>query len=120
MKPDKLRSKKIKHPRFVRPNVGRPDRRRLKDTWRKPRGIDNKQREKQVKMGALPNIGYRNPKSLRGLHPSGYSEVLVRCLADLQGLDKGTIAVRIASSVGKKKRAQIVDEANKMGLKLLN
>ncbi len=120
MKSDKLRSKKVKHPRFVRPNVGRPDRRRLKDTWRKPRGVDNKQREKQVKMGALPNVGYRNPRALRGLHPSGYSEVLVRSLHDLDGIDKESVAVRIASSIGKRKREQIVSKVTELGLKLLN
>ena len=121
MDPKKLRRAKVKHPRFARPNVGRPDRRRLKDVWRKPRGIDNKQREKQAKMGALPNVGYRNPRSIRGLHPSGYREVLVRCLKDLEGLKSADgIAVRIASAVGKRKRKLIVDKVNEMGLKLLN
>ncbi len=119
MTPEKLRSMKVKHPRFKRANVGRPDRRRLDDKWRKPRGEDNKQRSHRSDRGALPNVGYRNPKSVRGLHPSGYREVLIRSIKDLEGLE-GDVAIRLASSIGKRKRDLIVNKAKEMGLKVLN
>lgn len=122
-KPKALRSKKVKHPRFLRPNVGRSDRRRLEDKWRRPRGVDNKQREKLARMGAHPVIGYRNPREVRGLHPSGYREVLARCLNDIDSIPEGVrgeVAVRLASTIGARKRASMVKRAEELGLKLLN
>lgn len=118
--PSKLRSKKVKHPRFKRANVGKPDRRRLEDKWRKPRGEDNKQRAHRADRGALPNVGYRNPRALRGVHPSGYVEVLVRSLNDLQQLEGKSVAIRLASTIGKRKRDLLVSKAKEMGLKILN
>jgi large subunit ribosomal protein L32e len=117
----KLKSKKVSHPTFKRPNVGRPSRKRLEDKWRKPRGIDNKQREKRNKAGALPNIGYRNPKDYRDIHPSGYYEVLITCERDLEKvIDTQGVAVRLASKLGKKKREALVNKINELNLKLLN
>jgi len=107
------------HPRFKRANVGRPDRRRLKDKWRKPRGEDNKQREHRVDRGALPSSGYRTPRAVRGYHPCGLREVLVRNVRDLEKVGDG-YAVRIASTVGRKKREEILAKAKEMNLKVLN
>jgi hypothetical protein len=59
------------------------------------------------------NTGYRGPKAARGLHPSGYEEVLVYNVDDLKKVDPKTQAIRIAHTVGKKKRAQILTEAKK-------
>ncbi|MEM0437816.1 MAG: eL32 family ribosomal protein [Candidatus Micrarchaeia archaeon] len=120
MKPKKLQSKKKGHPRFRRPNVGHT-RKRLEDKWRKPRGIDNKQALKRAHMGALPRIGYKNPRAIRGLHPCGRREVLVRSMKDVVAL-KGSadVAVRISAAVGRKKREQLAKMAGEMGLKLLN
>ncbi len=117
----KLKSKKVSHPTFKRPNVGRPSRKRLEDKWRRPRGIDNKQREKFNKSGALPNIGYRNSKDIRDIHPSGFYEVLITCEKDLEKvIDTEGIAVRLASKIGKKKREMLVNKINELNLKLLN
>lgn len=117
----KLKSGKVSHPTFKRPNVGRPSRKRLEDKWRKPRGIDNKQREKFNKAGALPNVGYRNCKDLRDIHPSGYYEVLICCEKDLEKvIDSEGVAVRLASKLGKKKREALVQKIEELNLKLLN
>jgi large subunit ribosomal protein L32e len=117
----KLKSKKVSHPTFKRPNVGRPSRKRLEDKWRKPRGIDNKQREKFNEAGSLPNVGYRNPKDLRDIHPSGFYEVLICCEKDLENvIDTEGVAVRLSSKLGKKKREVLVQKINELNLKLLN
>jgi len=112
--------KKKGHPRFKRPNVGRTKRSRLKDVWRRPRGTGNKQRQKLKQAGALPSIGYRNPGGVRGVHPSGLREVLVYNPEQLGSLNKEVHAVRIASSVGAQKRRQILETADKLGLRVLN
>ena len=68
----------------------------------------------------LVKVGYRTPKKYRGLHPSGYEEILVHRPEDLEKLNPETHAVRIAGSVGMRKRILIVEEAEKLGLKVLN
>lgn len=111
--------KKKKHPKFFRQNYGRSDRKRISDSWRKPRGVDNKKRIKLKSAGALPEVGWRNPRALRHIHPCGLKEKLVSNIDELKGVEKG-VAVRIASGVGRKKRMEIVGKAKEMGLKVLN
>lgn len=89
---------------------------RVGEAWRKPRGIDNKQRIQLRSTGALPRIGYRTACKVRGLHPSGCREKLVFTTKDLE---KG-FAVRLGGTLGKRKRSAIIAEAKKMGLKVLN
>ena len=117
--PKKLRALKKKHPRFFRQNEGRSGRKRVKDNWRKPRGDDNKKREKIATFGGEPTIGYRNPRSIRGMHPSGRREVRIFNAAMLAAVPKES-AVRIGGSVGERKRIQIREKAKELGLKLLN
>jgi large subunit ribosomal protein L32e len=65
-------------------------------------------------------IGYRGPKVARGLHPSGYVEVSVRTTDDLNKVDPETQAIRIAHTVGLKKRAEISLRAGEKGIHILN
>jgi len=93
---------------------------KLADVWRRPRGLHNKQRRQFKAKGALPRPGYGSPAAVRGMHPSGYAEVLVFTPADLAGLNPETQAVRIAGSVGNRKRGAIQERALELGLKVLN
>jgi large subunit ribosomal protein L32e len=54
------------------------------------------------------------------MHPSGYEEVRVFTPAELVGLIPETQAVRIAGSVGNRKRGEIQARAMELGLKVLN
>lgn len=93
---------------------------RLKGGWRRPRGSQSKLRIKQIGKGFLPQPGYGAPKNLRYKHPSGLYETLIHNLAELQKIDPRTHAARIASSVGKKKRNEIVKKAEELKIKILN
>jgi large subunit ribosomal protein L32e len=93
---------------------------KLGEKWRRPRGRDSKMRLGIKGKPALVSIGYRSPKSMRGVHPSGLIEILVRGSRDLKGLDARKQAVRIASSVGGRKREQILARARELGIKVLN
>lgn len=107
-----------KIPKFKRSNAGRY--KRLKDVWRKPRGIDNKQRSKLKSAGAVVKIGYRTKKEERGMHPSGLKEVLVRNLDEAKKINSKTNVVRISASVGAKKKAEIINFCKEAGIKVLN
>jgi large subunit ribosomal protein L32e len=104
--------------RFKRDGFGK--KRQLSDSWRKPRGQHNKQREQKKAKGALPKPGFGSPVAVRGMHPSGFFEVLVTSLKDLEGLDPKTQAVRIGATVGTRKRTIIQDQALTAGLRVLN
>jgi large subunit ribosomal protein L32e len=104
--------------RFKRDGYGK--KRQLSDSWRKPRGQHNKQREQKKAKGALPKPGFGSPVAVRGMHPSGFFEVLVTSLKDLEGLDPKTQAVRIGATVGTRKRVIIQEQAVSAGLKVLN
>ena len=107
-----------KHPKFQRQNVGLKP--RVRHTgWRKPRGIDNKQRIYKWGFGASPSIGYRSARSIRGLHPCGLREVRVFNERDLDKIDSTEEAARIAAGVGAKKRAAIRAKAVQLDIKVL-
>jgi large subunit ribosomal protein L32e len=115
----KLRKRaKRKKPEFARPESWRYT--RLKENWRRPRGLDNKVRKNVKGWPPLVRAGYRGPKVARGLHPSGYREVLVHNAEELKEIDPKTQAIRIAHTVGKRKRAKIITEARKRKLTILN
>ena len=51
--------------------------------WRKPKGYQSKQRLNMKYRTPMVRIGHRKIASVRGLHPSGFEEVLVNTLSEL-------------------------------------
>ena len=111
--------RKRKKPRFHRQR-SHAFKRIAKLGWRRPRGKDSKQKRKEKSRGPRVEIGYRQSRKLRYLHPSGFREVLVFNVDGLSGIDNKSHAVRIGSSVGKRKRAEIIKKCEEMKLKVLN
>jgi len=109
---------KNKKPEFLRQESWRYS--KLSESWRRPRGLDNKMRRKIKGWPPTVSVGYKGPKVARGLHPSGYREVLVHNVKEISGVDPKTQAARIAHTVGKKKRAQILAAARKNKVVILN
>ncbi|HIK00498.1 TPA: 50S ribosomal protein L32e [archaeon] len=90
------------------------------DNWRKPTGLHSKMREDEKNKPATVKPGYRTAKIIRYLHPSGYEEVYVRTLNELQKIDSKTQAARLASGLSEKKRKTIAEKAKQIGVKVLN
>jgi large subunit ribosomal protein L32e len=107
-----------RRPKFKRQESWRY--KRLATNWRKPDGIDNKMRKQFSGVPPLVKIGYGGPKLARGLHPSGFVDNLVYNVNDISLLDKNKDAARIAHTVGNKKRLDIIEKAESLGIKLLN
>jgi len=113
----KIRARqKAKKPDFNRHDSHK--KKRLPISWRKPVGLHNKLRTGISAKGRLVRPGYGSPKSVRGFHPSGYREILVCNIKELD--DAEGFAVRISGSVGMKKRMEIQAKAAEKGLKILN
>lgn len=112
--------KKVAHrrPKFVRQESWRYD--RLAESWRRPKGKDNKMRRQLSGAPRLVKIGYRGPRKARGLHPSGFTDNLVFNVKDLGRLDPAADAARIGHAVGQRKRLLIIAEARNKGIKVLN
>lgn len=94
--------------------------RKFGDEWRKPQGGQSKLRRHFGYRWNLPSIGYRGPREVRGLHPSGFLEVLVHNPRQLEGLDPAKQAVRIGHAVGTRKRELIEKACDDKGLRVLN
>jgi len=109
---------KRKKPKFRRQESWRY--KRLKERWRRPRGLDNKIRRKVKGWPSAPSVGYRGLKISRGLHPSGFKEVRVFNVDDLNKVNPDIEAVRIAHTVGVRKRIEIINRAKEMGVHVLN
>jgi large subunit ribosomal protein L32e len=115
----KLRKKiNKKRPSFRRVESWRY--KRVKDSWRKARGIDSQTRMKTKTGVKSPSVGYRGPKKVRGLHPSGYEEVRVHNINELKGLNNKTHAIKVSTKLGVKKRIGVIDYAQSRGFKVLN
>jgi len=93
---------------------------KLKTSWRRPKGIDS---EMRLGRGGWPKsvkTGYRSPRKVRGFHPSGLQELIVYRPEALDSVDPKEFAVRIAHGVGSRKRIKILDKAKEMDIKVLN
>lgn len=93
---------------------------KLGENWRKPKGIHSKMKRGLKRRPPMVEVGYRGPAEVRGLHPSGFEEVLVYNVDGLEGIDPKKQAVRIGGTVGTKKRIAIEDRADELGIRVLN
>ena len=93
---------------------------KLGENWRRPKGIHSKMRRHMKRRVHMVDIGFRGPASVRGLHPSGFEEVMVHNVDGLKDIDPKTQAVRIGGTVGTKKRLDIQAKADELGIRVLN
>ncbi|HEC95200.1 MAG TPA: 50S ribosomal protein L32e [Thermoplasmatales archaeon] len=112
------KKKKEKEPEFRRQEWFRY--KRIKECWRKPRGLHSKTRRNLKYRPPLVRIGFRGPKEARGLHPSGFEEVLVHTPKELDEVNPAYQAVRIGATVGTRKRLEIKTKAEELGIRILN
>lgn len=88
--------------------------------WRKPRGKDNPMRLRLKGQPPVASSGYGTPTAIRGLHPSGLRPAVVSGVKELSSLDPSTHIVYVSSSVGLRKKVEIVRKAQEMGFKVAN
>ena len=89
-------------------------------TWRRPKGLQSKQRLNKKYRSPMVRIGHRKVAAARGLHPSGFREVMVHNPTDLESIEPATEAARVGGTVGGRKREQIYARADDLGIRVLN
>lgn len=88
--------------------------------WRAPHGMDSKQRRNYKYRSSLVRVGHGKVSAARGLHSSGFREVMVQNTTDLEAIDPETEAARVGRSVGGRKREHIYSRADELGIRVLN
>jgi large subunit ribosomal protein L32e len=89
-------------------------------SWRRPRGLQSKQRRHYGYRAKIVRVGYRSPADVRGLTPSGYRPVLIHHVDELHRIDPKLEAAIIARTVGTRRRLGLEDAARKLGIRVLN
>lgn len=108
---------KSRKPHYVRQDINK--KKRITDTWRRPRGARSKVRLKLRGRRKYPETGYGAPIVVRNLSPDGKVISLVRNVSELENLNPIKDAVIIAK-VGMKKKLEIIKRCQDMKIKVLN
>jgi large subunit ribosomal protein L32e len=93
---------------------------RIPRNWRVPDGYTSKMRRNIKYRPSKVHVGFKGPKEVRGFHPSGFQEVIIHTVAELDRINPKTHAARIGSTVGTKKRLEIAKKAEELNIRLLN
>jgi len=95
---------------------------KVKDSWRRPRGIDSRQRRKFKGLTQLVHIGYGSDKATRHRMPSGFFKFTIHNIKELEVLlmQNRKYAAEIAHNVSSRKRKEIVERAEQLNIKLVN
>nr|ALS05032.1 60S ribosomal protein L32 [Centropages dorsispinatus] len=106
--------------KFIRHQSDRYD--KLKQNWRRPKGIDNRVRRKFRGMYKLPGIGYGSAKATKHMMPSGFRKVLVHNVKELEVLmmQNKKFCAEIAHGVSSKNRKNLVERAQQLAIRVTN
>lgn len=109
-----------RRPIFGRQQANRYRRIGRDGAWRRPRGMQSKQRRHYGYRPKIVRVGYRSPAEVRGLVPSGFLPIIVRTPRDLEAIDGKTEAAIIARTLGTRRRLVLEEEARRLGIRVLN
>jgi large subunit ribosomal protein L32e len=89
-------------------------------SWRKPRGLQSKQRRHYGYRPTVVSIGFRSPRLVRGRTSTGFRPIVVETVTEIGRIDPTQEAAIIARTVGTQKRLVLEEAARKRGIHVLN
>ncbi|KAI4988772.1 hypothetical protein ZWY2020_036089 [Hordeum vulgare] len=94
----------------------------LKQSWRRPKGIDSRVRRKFKGCTLMPNIGYGSDKKTRHYLPNKFKKFVVHNVSELELLmmHNRTYCAEIAHNVSTQKRKAIVERAAQLDVVVTN
>ncbi len=109
---------KKRQPKFIRQDAHKH--KRVKQVWRKPKGLHSKMKDSRKGYRAKLQEGYHTPKAVRGLDKNGLRPTIVATLPELAKLDPKEHSVIISGTLGGRKRITLIEEADKKKFKINN
>lgn len=109
---------KRRKPDFKQEGFNSVKRIRNNDRWRRPTGVQSKMRQGKKGGPSKRKSGYSSPKEVRGMLKNGLIPVVIKNVDEIKVLDAKKECAVIASSVGSKKRIQIMNAAIEQGISL--
>lgn len=113
------RKLKLKKPTFTRQDSHKK-KRISRGGWRKPRGQDSKMRVNLSGYKKSVKNGYGSPADVRGLDRNGFKPVLVSNISQLSNLNPSNEIALISSTVGMRKKIEIINKCKELGIKISN
>ena len=95
---------------------------RVQESWRKPRGIDNRVRRRFRGSKLMPKIGYGSDKTTRFQLQNGLYPFFVKTAKDIDMLlmHNEKFAAVIAHNLNARSRKAVVERAAQLGVKVVN
>jgi len=95
---------------------------RMKQSWRMPKGLDNRARRRFKGNILLPQVGYGTNAKTRHLLPNGFYKFRVSNVKELEMLlmHNRKFAAEVAGSVSARVRRDIVKRAAELNIKVTN
>lgn len=93
---------------------------RLGDSWRKPKGLQNKMRLQVNGHRAIVKNGYRTPRLLRGMSNKGLNICRISCMKDIKALDPKKDAIVVSSKLSIKKLLTLLPKLAEEKFSVLN
>src|SRR5262249_11329590 len=95
---------------------------RLGDKWRRPTGIDNRQRRRYKGSAAMPKIGYGSNKKTKYMLANGLRKFQVTNAKDLELLlmHNQTYCAELAHKLSVKSRIELLKKAAELGVRVTN
>mmetsp|Transcript_12576 Transcript_12576/g.22249 ORF Transcript_12576/g.22249 Transcript_12576/m.22249 type:complete len:134 (-) Transcript_12576:472-873(-) len=92
------------------------------ESWRKPKGIDNRMRRRFKGTAPMPKIGYGSNNKTKHMLPSGFLNFVVHNVKDLELLmmHNRKFSAEVAHNVSALKRKSIVERARQLNIKVSN
>ncbi len=109
---------KSRKPNFQIQNSNDPVK-RFAGRWKRPKGLQNKMRERRKGNPKYIEPGYGSPAAVRGFTHEGLVPFVVRKVSDLESAKEG-YGIIIARVVGMKRRLEILKAASLKKLKVIN